>query len=311
MIALPSARTPAGYPGAWRARAPIFGRERRRFTPVGLGCGVVGEFPVVSMRVDMRAARPILCYHAISDTWDSDLAVTEAQFEQQIQFFADRGYLGVTFTELERARLAGDSRRLVAITFDDGFASVGRASGILARHGFRATVFVVTSFVSTDEALSWPRLDVGNLESPDELRSLTWHECRDLKHAGWEIGSHTVSHPVLPDLDDDALRRELRDSHGSIVDELGECASLAYPFGRADERVALAAAAAGYASACTLGFATSLAGPHLRPRIGIVRSDSFRRVRLKAHPLTNAIRRTALARLAERTGLARGRRQLR
>ena len=260
-------------------------------------------------RLDVLAPGLALCYHALSDTWHSDLAVTEAQFEQQIRFFVRRGYRGVTFSELERARLAHVPDRMVAITFDDGFRSVLRARAILSRYRFRATVFVVTSFVSTDRPLAWPGLDVGSLATPDELMSLTWDDCTDLRQDGWEIGSHTVTHPVLPVLADSALGRELQDSRAAIVDALGECRSLAYPFGRADERVARAAAAAGYESACTLGFATSFDGPHLRPRVGVVRSDSFRRMRLKAHPLTNAIRRTPLAQLAEHAGIARGRRQ--
>jgi len=276
---------------------------------LGFDRGSDDELPALSVRLDLLAPPPALCYHAVSDTWESDLAVTEAQLEQQIRFLAGRGYRGVTFAELERARLVEDSQRLVAITFDDGFANVRRARPILARYGFRATVFVVTSFVSTDEPLDWPGLHVGCLGSSDELKSLSWDECRGLQRDGWEIGSHTVSHPVLPDLDDEALGRELRDSRDAIVGALGECASLAYPFGRADARVARAAGAAGYATACTLGFSTSLDGPYVRPRIGVVRSDSFRRLRLKAHPLTNAIRGTPLARLAEHTGLARGRRQ--
>jgi peptidoglycan/xylan/chitin deacetylase (PgdA/CDA1 family) len=257
----------------------------------------------------MREPGPAVCYHAISDTWHSDLAVTEAQFEQQIRFFARRGYQGVTFTELERARVSGIGSRAVAITFDDGFRSVLRAQPILSRYEFRATVFVVTSFVSTEQLLTWPGLEVGSLASPDELLSLTWDDCRDLQRHGWEIGSHTVSHPVLPDLGDEALGRELKDSRASILGALGECRSLAYPFGHADERVARAAAAAGYESACTLGFATSFDGPLLRPRVGVVRSDSFRRMRLKAHPLTNAIRSTPLAQLAEHAGISRGRRR--
>ena len=257
----------------------------------------------------MLAPPPVLCYHAISGTWQSDLAVSEAQLEEQIRFFARRGFRGVTFAELERARLSQRPSRAVAVTFDDGFKSVCRAQPILARYGFRATVFVVTSFVSTDEPLAWPGLDVGALESPDELMSLTWDDCRELERKGWEIGSHTVRHPVLPDLGEEALRRELQDSRAAIVDALGACRTLAYPFGRANERVARAAAAAGYDAACTLGFATSADEPYLRPRIGVVRSDSFRRVRVKSHPITNAIRHTPLAQFAEQAGIARGRRQ--
>ena len=69
----------------------------------------------------------------------------------------------------------------------------------------------------------------------------------ELADAGWEVGSHTRSHPRLPQVDDAALARELGDSRELIAERLGRpCESIAYPYGDFDERVVRATAAAGY-----------------------------------------------------------------
>ena len=40
----------------------------------------------------------MLCYHAVSDRWPADFAVTPAQLEYQLQHLLRRGYRGATFT---------------------------------------------------------------------------------------------------------------------------------------------------------------------------------------------------------------------
>ncbi len=75
----------------------------------------------------------------------------------------------------------------------------------------------------------------------DDLRG--WAE------RGVAIGSHTVSHPHLPELDEDDLRRELVESRsGSRRSWAGRASTCAYPYGHEDTRVQAAAAAAGYGS---------------------------------------------------------------
>jgi peptidoglycan/xylan/chitin deacetylase (PgdA/CDA1 family) len=77
-------------------------------------------------------------------------------------------------------------------------------------------------------------------------------DVRTLANAGFEIGFHTRGHYLLTGLDDDQLARQLRDG----LDVLEEAASqsvsaIAYPHGKADDRVALAARKAGYRWALT------------------------------------------------------------
>jgi len=69
----------------------------------------------------------------------------------------------------------------------------------------------------------------GLIEQPGNL---TWRDCRDLVAAGYQVGSHTVSHPRLADQDDASALREIRDSKHEIEDELGvEVRDFAAPYG--------------------------------------------------------------------------------
>ncbi|GAA4950900.1 polysaccharide deacetylase family protein [Actinoplanes utahensis] len=51
--------------------------------------------------------------------------------------------------------------------------------------------------------------------------NLTWQDCRDLVAAGFDFGSHTVTHHRLADQDDAAAAREIVGSKHEIEDELG------------------------------------------------------------------------------------------
>jgi peptidoglycan/xylan/chitin deacetylase (PgdA/CDA1 family) len=87
---------------------------------------------------------------------------------------------------------------------------------------------------------------------PAEFGPVTWEQAREMDAGGVEIGSHTVSHPILTTTDDDELRRELRDSRARLEEELGRGVELfCYPNGACDERVRREAASAGYACAVT------------------------------------------------------------
>jgi peptidoglycan/xylan/chitin deacetylase (PgdA/CDA1 family) len=228
----------------------------------------------------------VLCYHAVSERWDADLSVTPSQFEAQIRSLLGRGYRGATFSEAVTERAAAPT---VAVTFDDGFRSVvEHAFPILARYGVPGTMFVVTEFVGADAPLAWSGIDHW-IESPSasELKPVSWDDLRQLAAAGWEIGSHTCTHPHLTQCDDIELTHELRESKQRCERDLGlACRSLAYPYGDVDPRVWRVAGQAGYASAAALpsgrwGEETLLAWP----RVGVWHGESLRRFRLKVSPM--------------------------
>lgn len=97
-----------------------------------------------------------------------------------------------------------------------------------------------------------------------EAAGMDGADAAQLVAAGMEIGFHTVDHPPLTALDDEELTRALDEGRTALSEELSTpLARFAYPHGRADERVANAAADAGFRSAWTTAKVVNL--PHAEP----------------------------------------------
>jgi peptidoglycan/xylan/chitin deacetylase (PgdA/CDA1 family) len=228
----------------------------------------------------------VLCYHAVSPGWDATLSVTPNALERQVTYLVSRGWHGTTFSDAVTGRSPG---RVLAVTFDDAFGSVKEyAEPILSRHGVPATVFAPTAFMDGGTHLEWPGVEHWmQTSSASELEAMDWSDLRRLADQGWEIGSHTCTHPRLTRLDEAALGRELTDSLARCTEQLGRpCRSIAYPYGDVNDRVVAAAAATGYLTGAGLSSDLREEGPNLFPRVGIYHSDDWSRFRLKvARPI--------------------------
>jgi len=230
----------------------------------------------------------VLCYHAVSEDWPHGLSIGLATLERQLAALLRRGFRPAGASDLLR-----DGGRILHVTFDDAFRSVGRALPVLERLGIPSTVFACSGFAEGGRALDVPELAAQVEAYPDELETMDWDALRGLAERGVEVGSHTVSHPHLPRLTDAELQRELRESRERIADELARpCRYLAYPFGDEDGRVQGAAAAAGYDAAFALPGREDRIDRFALPRVGVYRGDSPVRMRLKT---TAGLRRPAAA----------------
>lgn len=224
----------------------------------------------------------ILCYHGVSETWPAQIATPPARLEREIAGLLRRGYHPTTF---RTAVLSPPARRTLAVTFDDAYRSVFvRARPVLERLGVPGSVYAATSFVGSGRPMAWPGIEEwlgGPHES--ELVAMDWDELAELARLGWEVGSHSVTHPKLTRLaDDELLLAELRDSRATIEARLGRaCDTIAYPYGDVNPRVIDAASVAGYGAA---GSVSSLRPPARMdwPRVGVWREDAGWRFRLKA-----------------------------
>ncbi len=101
---------------------------------------------------------------------------------------------------------------------------------------------------------------------------MSWDDLRALDERVVTVGSHSLSHPILPTLDDDGLLREIRDSRARLEARLDRTVDLfCYPNGSEDDRVRDCVAAHYRAAVTTApGFATDGDDPYRLGRIGAV-----------------------------------------
>jgi peptidoglycan/xylan/chitin deacetylase (PgdA/CDA1 family) len=226
-------------------------------------------------RLGLRAVPLILMYHAIADAPEDphQLAVAPARFAEQMAWLARSGLRGVGVAELFDAMRAGRQRRLVGITFDDGYASVLEAAlPVLQRHGFGATVFVLSDLLggtnAWDEGPCW--------------RLLTGAEVTELASAGIEIGSHSATHLRLAGAPAARLEAEVRGSLATLSSLTGtEARGFAYPYGSMDAAARRAVHDAGYAYGCAVTASPAQLGLMALPRAYVGQRDSAARLAVK------------------------------
>lgn len=196
---------------------------------------------------------------------------TPNRFRRQLAWLRASGY--ATVSSLTAARgLAGTSLppKPLVITFDDGYTTFHEhAVPALQAAGMSATVYVVAGLLGgTNE---WD-------ERLGDAREALMTDAQVLAcaRAGIEVGSHTLSHPHLPQLADQLLRQELVGSRERIGELLGEAPyAFCYPYGDHDHRVVQAVRDAGYQVATTTQFGANAPGiDPLRLRRINVRSNT-------------------------------------
>lgn len=231
-----------------------------------------------------------LCYHAVSDDWPAGFAVPADHIERQVGSLLERGYVGATFRD---AVAAPPAPRTLTVTFDDAYRSVfEQARPVLESLGVPATVFVPTALVGTEQPMAWPGTDQW-LGTPHEaeLTPMSWDELGRLSELGWELGSHTRTHPRLPTLDEAAMRDELEGSRGDLEERIGTtCDTIAYPYGDYDAAVVAASRRAGFAAGGALAGRVRKPEAMLWPRVGIYGKDGGARFRIKASPAMRRLR---------------------
>lgn len=228
-----------------------------------------------------------LCYHSIAKGGPEFLSISPQLFEAQLRLLRRQGYIASTSRELRELADRGRSdERRVFLTFDDGYVdNFTNALPLLREHGLTGMFFVLPGHLDSGRALDWPAVEQHRRRHPEVMRSLDWSMAEVMVESGCEIGSHTLRHSHLPATDDDTLHQELLDSRRQIIDRLGRCETLAYPFGEWSPRVARAAAAAGYSFAFSLPFGQQLAASCMSiPRVTIDHRDDLRRFSIKISP---------------------------
>lgn len=182
---------------------------------------------------------PILLYHHIGVSFQGDTVyyVSADAFERQMNLLYQWGYRTISVELLAKAIREGAElpTKPIILTFDDGSETVyTTALPILQKYGFTGTAYIVYNYL-------W----VPNYMDADQVRAL--------HAAGWEIGSHGLSHTDLPshpgrqENEIVGSRRKLQ----SLLDV--PVLSFSYPFGTYDKDSLYFVHYAGYLAAVGLG----------------------------------------------------------
>ncbi len=249
---------------------------------------------------------PVLMYHKVGQPVasrdDRFLNVSERDFSRQMRALANLGYRARSFAEVVDSHLSRRPlpARTFAVTFDDGYACVGRfAAPTLAAHKFPATVFVVPMGVGGENA--WDEAT-----GKQRLPLMGWEELLQLRAGGWEIAGHTRSHPHLDALDDGMAYEDIHAGKEETESRIGaKLTTFCYPFGHFNARTPGIVRSAGFLGACTTrsGVVRPELDPYLLPRVKVAYSDGVLGLfyRLLVRPNLPDLRRT---RRSQRAGMA-------
>ena len=158
---------------------------------------------------------PVLMYHAVGDEiWGySDLFVSAASMEEQLQYLQENGYESIWFSDLAHIE---DYEKPVILTFDDGYDdNYTVLYPLLEKYQTKATIFVIGNAMGS-------------------THKMTQEQVYEMAASGLvSIQSHTYTHGNLSAMDEAALRQEMERSNAALAAATGQIPYvLCYPEGK-------------------------------------------------------------------------------
>jgi peptidoglycan/xylan/chitin deacetylase (PgdA/CDA1 family) len=186
-----------------------------------------------------RVTVPIILYHRIDvSPINSRYYVPPEEFEKEIKLLHDWEYTTITTGMLFKAITEGADLppRPIIITFDDGnLDNYTTAFPIMQKYGFTGVLYIVGKYMGAEQYMS-----------ADQIK--------EMAAAGWEVGSHSMTHSDLTLLEPQEQRREIVESKEFLERQLGiPIQTFAYPFGTTSPAVLDYAYFAGYMAGMSLG----------------------------------------------------------
>lgn len=144
-------------------------------------------------------------------------------------------FVAIPFTGRVHAVSSATPTAKVSFTFDDGYTSaLTQAAPVLQKYGFQGTNYVITDCVGMTTAPNTCHAD-------SDATYMTWDQISQLRTTyGWEIGSHTASHPYLATSDptdqplpitNDQMISEITQSKVALASHGIDAVSFAPPYG--------------------------------------------------------------------------------
>ena len=147
---------------------------------------------------------PVLMYHAVGDEiWGySDLFVSAASMEEQLQYLQENGYEAIWFSDLAHIE---DYEKPVILTFDDGYDdNYTVLYPLLEKYQTKVTIFVIGNAMGS-------------------THKMTQEQVYEMAASGLVgIQSHTYTHGNLSAMDEAALRQEMERSNAALAAATGQ-----------------------------------------------------------------------------------------
>ena len=169
----------------------------------------------------------ILMYHSVSEDKETGIHpyyrinTSPSRFRDQMRYLRKKGWQVIPLSEAialprgakgDGTQSSDGKGRFVVLTFDDGYQDfLTGALPVLQDFGYPATIFLATGFIGKKTRAEFKGRPC-----------LMWEEVRALDRYGVEIGSHTVTHRKLWELQWPEVEGELKGSKQMIEDETGK-----------------------------------------------------------------------------------------
>ena len=199
--------------------------------------------------VNLKSEVIVLCYHRFEDRPKDSLAIKPADFEAQMQALKDKGVTVISMADFLAWRRGEKAipEKSAVISIDDGYLSGFKVAWpILQKFGYPFTMFIYMDYIKG--------------ETKSGGQSLGWDQLAEMRDAGVEIESHTVSHSALNarkgKTDEEYLawlKSEIVGSKEKLEKNLGiQVKAFAYPYGLHNQEVRDVVKDAGYEVAFTV-----------------------------------------------------------
>ncbi len=141
-----------------------------------------------------------------------------------ILFFKDLDYTFCTIDNFNSK--LNSNKKLVSLTFDDGFKSWLRLIDLFRKYDVKSTFFINSIFFEDNDISRFMK----NINIFDERKLLNLSQFQELINAGHEIGAHTHSHYTLSNLSYEDFTKEDIENY-NFLKQYYDVKSFAIPYG--------------------------------------------------------------------------------
>lgn len=200
-------------------------RNFKRFFKIGICiCAIAGIFIKLDYDRFCESGGFVLEYHGVGfEPWGRTLVMPPKIFESHLQYLQEQGYTMVTVKELMQDIRAGKNvSKKIALSFDDGYKNnYTYALPLMNKYNAKGTFHIINNRIGAEEMY------------------MNEQEIKEMLANGMEIGSHTISHNPLGDIEEKYYDWETGVSKYDLEKRFPglEVETMAYPNGSYNEKI--------------------------------------------------------------------------